>query len=62
MCKKADREDLAEKILLLKNNPDLREKIGLGGRQLFKKYLTEDNLGAQLKNIVYETIKLPKSL
>lgn len=54
LCRKADPEDLAEKILLLKNNSDLRERIGQGGYQLFKNYLTEIYLGAQLKRIIHE--------
>jgi len=39
-CKTADPEDLAEKILELKNNKDLREKIAKGGYKVFKNYAT----------------------
>lgn len=40
LCRPADPEDLAEKILELKNDPDLRERIARGGYELFKEKLT----------------------
>lgn len=39
-CRAADPEDLAKKILELKNNKDLREKIAKGGYKVFKNYAT----------------------
>lgn len=54
LCKKASPEDLADKILLLKNNPELAHRIGQGGYGLFRERLTENHLGAQLKNIINE--------
>ena len=54
LCKKADPKDLAEKILLLKNNPELARRLGQGGYSLFRERLTENHLGAQLKNIIHE--------
>lgn len=56
LCKKADPEDLARKILVLKNSPELTQRIGQGGYELFKEHLTEKYLGAQLKNIIHENI------
>ena len=54
LCKKADPEDLAKKIILLKNNPELARWIGQGGYSLFRERLSENHLGAQLKNIIHE--------
>ena len=54
MCKKADPEDLASKIFLFKNNPELTHRIGQGGYKLFQERLTEKHLGAELKNIIHE--------
>lgn len=56
LCKKADPEDLARKILVLKNSPELTQRIGQGGYELFKEHLTEKHLGAELKTIIYENL------
>lgn len=37
LCKMADSKDLADKILELKNNPELREKIAKGEHETFKR-------------------------
>jgi len=51
-CKTADPEDLAKKILELKNNKDLREKIVEGGYKIFKKSATPKIIGKELlKNL-----------
>jgi len=51
-CRKADPEDLAAKILELKNNIELRNKIAKSGLELFKSRLTETIIGAELLEIV----------
>ena len=51
-CRKADARDLADKIRLLKNSPDIGDIIGKGARKLFQEKLTENILTAELlKNI-----------
>jgi len=53
-CLGADAEDLAEKILELKNNPALREKIAENGYKIYQEKLTPQALGKELKNILDE--------
>ena len=53
-CRGADAEDLAEKILELKNNPVLREKIAENGYKVYQERLTPRVLGRELKNILDE--------
>lgn len=55
-CRKADPEDLADKILKLKNNPNLRNKIADGGYRVFQEKCTEKILGEQLLKIIQELI------
>ncbi len=43
-CKKADPKDLAEKILELKNNPELRDRIARKGYTLFIEKLTPEKV------------------
>lgn len=53
-------QDLAEKILILKHNQDLLEKIAKNGYELYKDKLRPILLGKELKNIcwsVYESAK-----
>jgi len=50
-CKTADPKDLADKILELKNNKDLQEKIAKGGYEVFKKYATPKII---IKNLLEE--------
>ncbi|MFH0907067.1 MAG: glycosyltransferase [bacterium] len=57
LCKLADEKDLADKILELKNNADLRNKIAENGYELFKQKLTPKVLGRELKDIIEELIK-----
>ena len=52
LTKPGDPWDLADKILELKNNPALKQKIAQNGYQLFKTNLTPKILGAKLKNIL----------
>jgi glycosyltransferase involved in cell wall biosynthesis len=52
LCRAADPEDLAEKILELKNNKGLREKLAQEGYSLFLKELSEKNIGKELMNLI----------
>lgn len=51
-CNPADSRDLADKIMELKNNGDLRNKIAENGYKLYKEKLTPKALGADLINII----------
>ena len=53
-CQMACPDDLAEKILELKNNPRLRNQIAEKGYQLFRQRLTPKVLGKELKKIIYQ--------
>ena len=48
LCKVADPKDLAEKILELKNNSDLRDKIANNGYGVFKNSCTPKVIGVEL--------------
>jgi len=54
--KMMDEKDLAEKILELKNNPDLRKKIAENGYQTYLKYFTPKAIGAELVGIFKELV------
>jgi glycosyltransferase involved in cell wall biosynthesis len=49
-CRRADPEDLAEKILELKNNEELRSKIAQSGYELFQRRATPKIIGCDLLN------------
>ena len=51
-CDKADPKDLAEKILLLKNDPELRDRIAADGYRLFLEGLTPQKIGQELIGII----------
>ena len=53
-CKRASGEDLAEKILMLKRNKKLREKIGRNGYNLFQTKFTPLLLGRKIKKLLYK--------
>lgn len=55
--KPADPEDLAEKILELENNLELRKKIAENGYELYKEKLNPRMLGKQLLDILSNEIK-----
>lgn len=55
-CRAADPQDLADKILELKNNPALRQRIAENGYKLFKEKLTPLKEGQQLLRIIKEVI------
>ena len=52
---KADPKDLAEKILTLKNNPALRNKLALNGRKLYEEKLTPKILGETILKYILES-------
>ena len=56
-CQMKDEKDLTAKILELKNNPKLREKIAKNGYQIYLKYFTPKAIGAELKGIFQELVK-----
>ena len=51
-CRMADAGDLAEKILLLKSDNNLRNKISRDSRDLFQNYLRPKLLACQLLNLI----------
>ena len=55
-CRQADPEDLADKILKMKNDAMLRQQIAQSGYRIFKEKCTEKILGEQLINIIKETL------
>jgi len=55
-CKIADEKDLAEKILELKNNSELRERIAENGYKLFRQKFTPKIIGKKFKNIIEEIL------
>ncbi len=52
MVNLADPEDLADKIMKLKNSSDLRKKIAENGYKLYKEKLNPEVLGKELLNII----------
>ena len=52
----ANAEDLAEKILELKDNEKLRERIAEGGYRVFKERCTPEVIGKELLNIINKII------
>ena len=52
LCKTGSSEEIAQSILLLKNNPKLREKISKNGYKLFKNNFTTKKIGKTLKRII----------
>lgn len=48
LCRTADAEDLAEKILELRNDSELRKKIAGGARDLFEKYCLPEKIVKKL--------------
>lgn len=57
-CQIADGKDLANKILKLKNDSELRQKIAEQGYQTYIQAMTPKILGQELKQII-ETLKKP---
>ncbi|MFA6254837.1 MAG: glycosyltransferase [Patescibacteria group bacterium] len=55
-CRMADAKDLADKILAVKNQLELKEKIAEGGYQFYLKNLTPKATGAELVKIINELI------
>ncbi|OGZ33178.1 MAG: hypothetical protein A2V69_01460 [Candidatus Portnoybacteria bacterium RBG_13_40_8] len=55
--KRANPNDLAEKILELRDSPELRKKIAENGYKLYKEKLTPKVLGEELLSICHRLIK-----
>ena len=55
--KRANPDDLAEKILELRDNPELRKKIAENGYRLYKEKLNPKAIGKELLGIVNNLIK-----
>lgn len=53
-AKKADPGDIAEKILLLRDHPELREHIEQDGIRMFQQKLTPVQIGKSVKDILHE--------
>ena len=49
LCRGGDARDLADKILELKNNPELRHAIARNARQLYLRHATPKAIGKELK-------------
>lgn len=56
--KLADPDDIAQKILKLKNNPELRKKIAKNGYELYKEKLNPKAIGKQLLDIINRIYQL----
>ncbi|RLG13200.1 MAG: hypothetical protein DRN71_05325 [Candidatus Nanohalarchaeota archaeon] len=57
LCKTGNAQEIAQSILLLKNNPKLKEKIAKNGYKLFKNNFTTKKIGYTLKKTI---VKLDK--
>ncbi|MDD5547599.1 MAG: glycosyltransferase family 4 protein [Candidatus Pacebacteria bacterium] len=56
LCRAGDPQDLADKILKLKNDPGLRQKIAENGHEAFNKVCNFNSLKNQLAEIISNTI------
>jgi len=54
MCKMDDEKSLADSIMLLKQNPELREKIAENSYKLFKKRFTTKEIGKNVLKVIKE--------
>ena len=57
LCPVANPEALADKILLLKKNPALKEKISQNGYRVFQEKFTPAKTGANLAVIIQKMVK-----
>ncbi len=60
LCQKTSPESLAEKILFVRDNPDLTEGVAQNGRRLFENKLKEKILAQELLKYINEKITLRK--
>ena len=56
-CRPADPQDLAEKIKILKSNPDLRQRLARQGYKLYLQKFTPRNLGFEFLTILQNYAK-----
>ena len=54
LCKRADSQSLADKILFARDNANIREKVAVNGLNLFREELKEKILGAELFKYINE--------
>lgn len=57
MVNKADAQDLADKILKLKNDPALKDRLAHNGYKFFQEHLTEKKLGENFKQVISHYVK-----
>jgi len=57
LCQIANPQDLADKILQLKNNSELANKIAVNGYQTYLQYMRPSSLGKQLLGLAEKLIK-----
>ena len=57
LCKKADERDLANKIMTLRDNPDLRARIANSGYDVFIRQASEEHIGRNLRTIFLDVLK-----
>ena len=58
LCKSANAQSLADAILELKDDEDLRKKIAEKGYNLFTERFTTDVIGRDVKNVIEEALSL----
>jgi len=56
-CERANPESLRDAILLLKNNPGLRESIAEGGYKMMRERFNSANIGKCLKEVIEECLE-----
>jgi len=57
VVKPGDYKGLANAVLLLKNNPDVAQRIGLSGRHYVEKYLSIEAVGLEFKRIFEQLLQ-----
>ncbi len=57
-CEPANAQSLANAILELRDNEDLRMKIAERGYNLFTKRFTPEAIGREVKNVIEEALSL----
>ena len=60
LCQKTDAKRLAEKILFVRDNPVIAERVAQNGLKLFEEKLKEKNLGTELLEYINEKTALRK--
>jgi len=58
LCLAGDAQALAHRILALKDDPSLRERIAVNGHRLFQERFSSQAIGAQMERILQESLAL----